>query len=68
MTDQSKQELLYILQTLDIEAFKKAVEIDATDDEILHAMHLVRVDHAGVNWKKKQDSRRWLEQHKMKEK
>ena len=62
--DESREELLHILKTLDIDKFREVVgDDDSPDDIILESMHLVRVDHFGIPYKKKQDSRRWLEQH-----
>ena len=53
--------LLDILKYLDIARFRVVVnEPDATDAQILEALHRARVEHPGINRKQKADSQRWL--------
>jgi hypothetical protein len=61
MDELDKGQLLTILQTLDVDRFKAVVGMEATDDQILEAMHLARSEHGGISWKKRKESLKWLE-------
>lgn len=56
------KQLLAILQTLDGEAFRKEVGVGetVTDDQILEAMHLARIQHPDIDRKLKRNSQRWM--------
>lgn len=55
-------ELLKVLQTLDVERYRAVVgATDATDDQILEALHRTRLEHPGVNQSQRKASLRWLD-------
>lgn len=60
-----RPKLLDILKYEDIDLFRKFTKApeDTTDDQILEAIHLARLEHKGINNLRKKESRGWLREH-----
>lgn len=65
-SEKSKHDLLEILLLMDIQGFREVCDMGGTDEEVLHALHLVRVDHPGVNKGQKDVSATYLLKHGIK--
>lgn len=60
-----RPKLLDILKYEDIDLFRKFTKAgdDTTDEQILGAIHLARIDHKGINSTLTAASRKWVIEH-----
>jgi len=64
MTDElSKQDMLQVLVTFDTDEFRVITEapVETSEQDIIEAMHRVRIIHPGINRQLKRDSQNWLD-------